>query len=313
MNTHPFDYNFDGVLIGKNHPKGTKDELGREIRDNKGWVDGGDTCQRMGMYHAGLEAYKMIYGQAKFDKFVKEHGFLNYSDSAWKLSLLRLECKDQPGVYKRHDDTDFWYSDCDRMSRDQSFPLVAAMGFKRATSALWRFFKAHLGRGMLLTTNSRRNGSTALNHGQKFNRNAEPLSEWEKKVLDEKIPMAPVKKGYRNYNWKLPDITGPSFWVLYIRGFRIWLLYPLLCILDLEFLINSLIIKYNKDDNDTINHSVECIHTSLIMPTPITWFTNKYINSAKDLNRRSNIYFNRSGEPYFIDYLYRILLDKLLG
>src|SRR5690606_36918964 len=117
------------------------------------------------------------------------------------------------GNYCRHPDPSKWYSKSDVMSRDQATPNVIAMGLTNNRKLLLDFFKGHLKRGLLFMTNTRHN---------------EPS----------------------NTKAKLPDVTGPEFWGYYIRGFKLWFLWPILLIFDLETLITSLTKLFKKNDLD---------------------------------------------------------------
>jgi hypothetical protein len=309
----PAEYNFDGALIGKFHSRGNRDELGRIITDEPGWVDGGDTCQRVGMYYFGLQIFEDLFGDEELFNLIMDNELPKGSDEDYIEALNRLESKDNPGVYKRHDDEDFWYSSDGVMSRDQCMPLVLSMAARKASGHLYRFFHAHLGRGLLFTTNVRKNGSTPSNHGQQFNPAAKPLTEFHKNVIEYNIPLVSLPDGYRNFNWKLPDITGPSFWATYIRAFDLWFLYPLLLILDLEFLGNSLIAASNPQDNDVLKHVMTATYFDQKYKTPWVWLANKYVNKSKDMIRRLTNYFDAPGEPWFMTGIYAPILKKILG
>ena len=305
--------NFDGPLIGKHHPAGRRDELGRPITDPQGWVDGGDTCQRVGMYYFGLQVFEEMFSDEELFELIMKYELPQGDDKDYRLALWLLESKENPGTYVRHPDGDFWYSSDEVMSRDQCFPLVLSLAVRNARRHLVRFFKSHLKRGLLFTTNYRKNGSTPENHGQKFNPAARDLTEWEKIVRDYKIPQYPLPDGYRNFNWKLSDLTGPSFWAFYIRAFDLWFLYPLLLIFDLQFLANSYILTQDPDDNDALRHTMTAIYFERKYKTPVVWIANKYFNKSGDLIRRLKNYFTAPGEPWFIWKIYAPILKKLLG
>lgn len=265
-------------MIGDYHPKGATDELGRLITTEWGWVDGGDTLQRMGTYFLA----RVLSGENIDSHFIQKY----------EKVYNQLQISD--GNYRRHPDPDFWYSDSDRMSRDQLIPNLVLWGLfdkKR----LFRFFIGHLKRGLLFTTNTRRNGATKENHGTIY------------KYVNGK----PVR---RNYNLKLPDLTGPSIWAKYIRGFNLLPLYPLLMILDIEYFINSILKRtLAKNDNDIINHCIEGIYSSYKMTTPLIWIANKFINDANDLCNRLDKYFGDNKDPKFLGEMLKPLIKKYIG
>lgn len=142
----------------------------------------------------------------------------------------------------RHPDQSRWYGQPDRFSRDQ---LVAVLcGLCRQSwrnSTKQKLFTAHLKLGLVLAWNTRKNGQ--IN--------------------------APAKAA---------DICGPEVWALWIRCFKAYWLWPLLCILDIENLIGTLDWRFRRKDRVTRNHMLGTITAYNIMPTPISalsyWLTN---------------------------------------
>lgn len=198
--------------------------------------DPGDTAQREGMLALG--AY-ILHRMGEMDdaefQFIKDR-------YAKVLSLL--DDPNHPGLLRRYPNPSYWGGLSDRLSRDQSTPNVVGMGLLNRT-ALARFFWAHLKfRGLLFTTNTRRNWAWPPGHPE----------------YDEK-----------EYRWKLPDLTFFGFWANYIRGFNCRLLYPLLWLFDLDMLVNSAIKVwyYSKDptNSDDLNHHVDLYMAELRMPT----------------------------------------------
>lgn len=291
---YPIEKYYDkSGLIGNYDPPGTRDHNG-DFVGPEGWVEGGDTLQRMAMLTLLLA--------------VRHTEGVESNAIKW-LDMLETS----PGLYVRHPDKKYWYSDDNRMSRDQCFPLIiclGALGFKRR---LFNFFIRHLMlRGGLFTTNTRRNHATKENHGTTRYTNPAPLRWYHKLILKLRIPFLPVPEDYKNYNWKLPDFTGLSFWGAYIRGFGLWWLYPLLCVLDLEFFINS-IIKRFKNDHHVINHIVEATYNSYKYPTPLSWVANKFINDDEDMIKRMRDYFAPDRSPGFIGTAYEPKLKEIMG
>jgi hypothetical protein len=89
-------------------------------------MDGGDSCNRLGMYYFGLWCR---YHQEQ-DLFPVAMEF------AKKAALLEVSA----GKYVRHPDPLKWYSSPDRTSRDQLIPLICAFGAFGITGALKRLF-----------------------------------------------------------------------------------------------------------------------------------------------------------------------------
>lgn len=96
--------------------------------------DGGDTCQREGMY-----------------------GFL----TAIRVPLdTWLEIK--PGVYVRHPDPQQWWSNPKTTSRDQLSPIIWYCAVTKDYSRLGRLFKACLKRGMFAQNTEEKDGTRKL-------------------------------------------------------------------------------------------------------------------------------------------------------
>lgn len=170
--------------------------------------DGGDTCANEGTYWfcAGLGA----------DIGRRE---LTFSEM--------LNWIERPkGQFVRHPDESKWYSESDRLSADQARSMLAACAIQGeiGRKAAARFARAHLCRGLLFMTNTRRNGATRENHGQVY-----------KQVNGRDVR--------RDYSWKLPDITGPEFWALLIRATRCRWLRWLLPLLDASSLLSALVSR----------------------------------------------------------------------
>jgi hypothetical protein len=229
----------DAPWIGKFQPDGS--------------VELGDCAQREGMFALGqaLQAdNKYLVSYFNFKLGVLEH-------PKWK------------GFYRRSPDSD-WTGDWDRMSRDQSTPLVAAMGAMGLYKHLFWHLLSHVLR-LGFFTNIRRNGATKENHGKPTPNN---------KIF--------------NYNIKLPDFAGPSFYALYIRGFGLMALvfYPILCILDIELLAGAIAWRYRKG-NDVLNYLVLTRYARHRLPTPISWLGLK-LEPKKELWRKLNLYFDET-------------------
>lgn len=219
--------------------------------------DPGDSCHRTCMYYLGIIL------------FLSEEWLFRHKASR---AITQL-CYDYPNsIYVRHPSSG-WWSDPDRLSRDQATPLVILMSIVNKRK-LWHFFWAHLSRGFFFW-NTRRNGATPYNHGKP------------------KHPGDPNSTLY-DYTKKLPDI-GLSFISLYIRTLRLWPLYPLLYILDLEHLISS-ILWYFKKETDILNHLIVTQYSNLVYPTLWSWLALKLLNKS-DVNDKLESYFNRVGMP----------------
>jgi len=114
---------------------------------------------------------------------------------------------------------------------------------------------------------------------------------------------------------KMPDITGPTFWALYLRGFKLGkYLFPLLFVLDL-FLIIDVLVWDKKDtekDDDIINHTSMLLYSQLQLPTPASKLAARLSNRNNMMEKlksywcgwRNSCYFTKLTEP---------LIKKFIG
>jgi hypothetical protein len=79
--------------------------------------------------------------------------------------------------------------------------------------------------------------------------------------------------------WKLPDPTLFNMWGMYLRGFGVisWLFFPLLVLLDLHLVVDT--IFTNKDDSDDqINYTLRMLVAKDYVPTPTSWLARKLLD-----------------------------------
>lgn len=236
--------------------------------------DGGDSCQRMGMYYVGLKLLGI------------EKDFLGRKPSLGLIhAISTLRCG--LGNFKRHPDKNKWYSDPDRMSRDQVTPIICALGLYGFKWILWDFLIAHILR-LGFTTNTRRN------HTYK--------------------PSDPRYTGPHHkysHKWKLPDFTGPEFWSSIFRGLDWWFMYPLFFLGDLENLVNTLIIVFHRakdrTEADDLNHIISTKFSLEKYPTPIIKWSWKIYNKYRPLAKRPpQSYSTKSGPQSALRYYFQI-------
>jgi len=216
--------------------------------------DPGDSCHRICMWYLGN-----IYNNFTF----------MYQEVQKALQGLQKA----PGLFVRHPSPG-WWSDTDRLSRDQSTPLVILLFELRNFTPLKHFLSRLLKRGGFFW-NTKRNGATIENHG------------------DFKWPGDRTNTSTYDYSWKLPDIAGPEFWGVVIRGYKLWFLWPLLWISDLETLFSAFRHR-SIEHTDVLNHVIISQYSARNMPTPISWLASKVDNPAR-LSRKLKDYFNRVG------------------
>src|SRR5271165_3702635 len=107
--------------------------------------DGGDSANRTAVYltvrawEQGTSGYKDWYSQ-----------FTNCIMHPWI-----------PGLLRRHPDTSMWYGDWQRMSRDQTFPVLISAKEYNDYKFVFKYIIGHFLRFFLFTSNIRNNGATA--------------------------------------------------------------------------------------------------------------------------------------------------------
>lgn len=209
--------------------------------------DGGDTC---------ADEMTMRYVRESLSpKMVNVQG---------NMHALRCLYDAENNVFVRHPDASKWYSEPNRLSRDQLKPLLNFLCIPKLNKA-YRPYKKHLmvshaKRGFLFAWNTRKNFQypTAEEHAQK----STPDVKWD-------------------YKWKMPDLTGPEIWATYIRSFPLIakILWPLLLILDLELLLSSVFIRlanlFGKDTADQRNHILAVHFANKYTPTVTSYAARK--------------------------------------
>ena len=220
-------------------------------------VELGDGYHREGMDILG---FALLKGKVK-----------DVSRYVYKRKLELLEHPTFKGFYRRSIDSD-WTSDFDRYSRDQATPNVCAMGLLGLHKQLFFHLLAHVLR-LGFFFNIRKNGTTKENHGTKYANGTRT----------------------RNYNVRVPDIAGPSFWAIYFRGFT-WLgvlVYPILCFLDIELLLGSILWRYYRKGNDVLNYLCLTRYARARLPTPLSWLALK-VEDKQLLKTKLTLYFDSS-------------------
>ena len=211
--------------------------------------------------------------------------FWNGTTQATEKQLSALACTTK-GKYRRNNHPFKWYSDCNRTSRDQLIPLLIYFGSTNKSDQLKAMFIDHCKRALLFAYNTRRNFQYPTL--EQHLRYSTPDVKWD-------------------YSWKFPDLTGPEFWALYIRGFNIIYLYPLLMLFDVFTLIGAIVMRFQKSD-DVINHAMTTEYARRRMDTPFMWLARK-ITSRAWLQARLDSFFGVDREPP-INELFRQLPES---
>lgn len=167
-------------------------------------------------------------------------------DTEAKLNVYTSKLELDSGLYCRHPDPSMWYSRNNTFSRDQLTPLIALLSIRGMRAPLRRLFYAHLKRLLLFAWNTKQ------------------------------VNSYPDEHTGVSYVSKVPDLTIFDTWGMYIRGFDLRILYPLLFICDVPTLIGSIIYRL-KLSSSTIqmNHIIMVDFSTRSMPTPIALLAKK--------------------------------------
>lgn len=178
------------------------------------------------------------------------------------------------GLYCRHPNPDKWYSRNDTFSRDQLTPLIAYLSIIGVMAPIRRLFKQHLKRGLLFAWNTR------------------------------EIDSYP---GQDNYKWKIPDITGPEIWAMWIRAFNCYTLYPLLFLFDIQTLISSILYRFKLTDSTLqMNHVLMVDFSNEVMPTLISKLA-KWIYGKETPKAALTKSWGPEWQPPVDDFLIRLI------
>lgn len=90
-------------------------------------------------------------------------------------------------------------------------------------------------------------------------------------------------------NWKMSDPLFMDFWATYLRGFGLfsWLFWPVLCILDVQGLIQAA-LAHGDPDEDKISFAIRYLVSQEFVCTPVSWLAAQILNHdmlAWDIDR----------------------------
>lgn len=165
------------------------------------------------------------------------------------------------------------------ISRDQLTGIILGHMKLENRAKTWDMIKHHARRGFLFSYNSRKNG-----------------------LLPEEAP------------WKLPDFTGPDIWALYLRSFGAWswIAFPVLCVLDLQMLINAVNIRYVKKEKEhVLNFLGKFFASREYVPTPVSWVT-KLLVSKTQMHSALKLYWDGWRQNPGMSKLFSKKVDELV-
>lgn len=219
------------------------------------------------------------------------HGVLALYNDVWivgdKFALEYFFNED--GKLIRHPDgAQAWTRELDRGSRDQYTPWLAALAIKKArlkSKPLLKKIAKHILANYGRFHNYRKNGQ-----------------------LD-----APLKS---------PDFAGPKIWSVLLRGLfpeaLYPVIYPIISILDLEFLLGSLVWNnFREGDSDIINHLCLLKASNEVMPTFVSKLALKILDKPMAI-RKLKHYWDFPGhspepekDPNYLGHIMITWLEKL--
>nr|WP_295905551.1 hypothetical protein [uncultured Bdellovibrio sp.] len=153
-------------------------------------------------------------------------------------STMIRELEVQPGVYRRSSYGDTWDTNPRCFSRDQASRLVLAFALLGKKQKLKSWLWAMFKRGFFHQNN-----------------------------LDDETG-----------RWKFPDLMGIGEWSNLIRGLGWWWAYPLLVLLDLNFI--GMVFLRKPWDGASL-YVPDLKYAQIKYPTPTAWFAEK-LNSKAD-------------------------------
>ena len=238
--------------------------------------DGGDSCHRVGMYYSLLG----MMTPERRKKYPKA--------GAQSFNALMKKHHVSPGVLIRHPNTAWDASDWDRMSRDQLHPVIMAASYYNSKE-LSDLTMGHATRLFLFASNTRRNGANKKNHGV--------MSYGE----------------IRDYDWKIPDPTGPEIWGLYIRAWKLWPLWPMLLFTDLETLIGSIKWRFFPKHNITMNHTLSIFYAADRLPTPISYLSRLIMSPERLINLLAQHFKDTPTDMTFFEEMFKDAWKSIKG
>lgn len=230
-------------------------------------MDGGDAAHRTGVFYYGM--YLQYKNNPEDLKKVKTSFLADFNK-------LRVG----PGQYVRHPDSTMWYSNPENFSRDQTTPLVIALGAFQETTELTANFKK------LIDSHS-------------FYPNK--LKNW---TNEEKI-----------FPFDYRDIAGPSDWGMYIRALKKQEYYPALYLTDWQLFGNALtrIVISHFDDHDAsddINYTLLLLQAKETRPTFISDLTLWLYTHFRKVNPFTKKIDNQNGVASAWEYYFTYVKER---
>jgi hypothetical protein len=258
------------------------------VRTHLNTLDGGDTCANefSRLYCLHHERPQQITAE-------------QLVDIETKLAML---CNRLAERYLRHPDPAKWYSDTDRLSRDQLTPLLHFLALNVNSPAA----KQHWNR--LVKIHARRLFCFAWNTVRNF----------QYKTLEDHLAKSTPDVTW-NPKWKLPDFCGPSIWTVYIRGalnrlprgsahLIFLLILPLLTLLDLESAVSSIQRRFD-GETDQRNTAISTHFAARFWPTPVSLLAKLIYGTKAPRAAFKAWWADKPGEPPLHTYFNNLYKD----
>jgi hypothetical protein len=228
--------------------------------------DGGDTAQRMGMFWIGYYLHKKLLGKFYLNRIPK-------LPSIPPDALVQLECAECEGDYVRHPRANAWFSDCDRMSRDQNTGIVSLFLAEKIMD--------------MKNSHSRSVWKWMWNHVKRFGFCSNRTRNWIHRKDKEYEEL--VGKSF-------PDWLGLQQWTIGLRSILGWWGLPLYLVGDLVGFLGVVYYHWRRrDDGDVLNLVLRTAIAGHIYPTPIGMLACKLMNYEL-MHSHLTTYFERGND-----------------
>lgn len=245
--------------------------------------DGGDGGHRMGAYHCGIGVRVQLMKMPDLLDWWKPlaHEFKSY---------VRDNLQNAKGQLRRHPHPVRWYGRWNCASRDLTIALLCGCAMTGSKSIARKYIKSHIFNWGMIG----RIGHKVLPFRLPVWLPLLVAGNWLRNHVERDADFPPEEQW--KLKTKIPDPTLLEVWALEIRAARLWMLYPLLLVLDLETFIGTLVWnKWRKDDNDIINHVYVTNTIQHIYPTPLGYLAHRMLNWPMASNKFW-VYFSQHPE-----------------
>lgn len=204
-----------------------------------------------------------------------------------------------PGLYRRSPDPSYWGYNPNNLSRDQHSILRIAMGANKDTKRVKESFFMMAKR---------------FAFHQNYHIGTD-VPEVKPKSVIFMIKVYKFFTGKDTDYWKVPDIMTPAEVASGIRSLNLWVLFPLLVVLDL-FLLLDLVLRVvglsKLWDSDNMG-ALTMLYSYKKMCTPVSWLAMKLYKRTDFMARIKNYYSEDNGANGIVPLyeLYKLAYEEL--